>query len=111
MRVRQTACRLCGQDIEGISPFPKGEWRDRGNNTHCNDGQVHAPVVPDETTTFQRLAVGETFEFAYGGGPAGKAAGFAQGPWKKISARRYEKPGMVCSVGTIKVFVRPLLGE
>lgn len=47
--VRQTACKHCGQDIEGIAPFVVGEWRDRGNNTHCptpagDAGQLHAPV-------------------------------------------------------------------
>lgn len=46
--VTQTACRHCGQDIEGIEPYPAGEWRDRGNNTHCptpagDAGQVHEP--------------------------------------------------------------------
>lgn len=35
MKVRQTACRHCGQDIENFSPYRKGEWRDRGNNTTC----------------------------------------------------------------------------
>ena len=61
MRVRQTSCRHCGQDIEGFSPYRRGEWRDRGNNTHCPaykqwnaealemqpmdapEGQLHAP--------------------------------------------------------------------
>lgn len=48
MAVRQTTCRLCGQDIEGHSPYRRGEWRDRGNNTHCPDdsGRRHAPVLP-----------------------------------------------------------------
>ncbi len=46
---RQTACSHCGQDIEGISPFQSGEWRDRGNSTHCptpegDAGQQHEPV-------------------------------------------------------------------
>ncbi len=46
---RQTACVHCGQDIEGLSPFPAGEWRDRGNNTTCptpegDAGQHHEPV-------------------------------------------------------------------
>jgi hypothetical protein len=43
-RVIQTCCEHCGQDVEGFSPFPKGEWRDRGNNTNCPDdsGRVHA---------------------------------------------------------------------
>lgn len=45
--VRQTSCRHCGQDIEGFKPYRKGEWRDRGNNTHCPDdsGKIHAPAV------------------------------------------------------------------
>ncbi|MET0742992.1 MAG: hypothetical protein ABWY78_06440 [Microvirga sp.] len=47
--VRQTACRHCGQDIEGIRPFKAGQWRDRGNNTTCptpagDKGQKHAPI-------------------------------------------------------------------
>ena len=50
MKVRQTACRYCGLDIENFSPYRKGEWRDRGNNTHCpapdgKNGPVHAPVI------------------------------------------------------------------
>lgn len=50
MSVRQTSCRHCGQDIENISPFRRGEWRDRGNNTHCptpegDAGQLHAPYI------------------------------------------------------------------
>ncbi len=45
--VIHTACRHCGLDIEGHAPFPEGEWRDRGNNTQCNDGaNKHAPVQP-----------------------------------------------------------------
>lgn len=44
--VRQTACRHCGQDIEGWAPYRAGEWRDRGNNTHCPNasGRLHAPI-------------------------------------------------------------------
>lgn len=39
---RQTACRRCGLDIEGIAPFPVGGWRDRGNNSRCpNTGFLH----------------------------------------------------------------------
>jgi hypothetical protein len=49
MTVRQTCCRFCEQDIENESPFRRGEWRDRGNSTHCptpegDAGQLHAPV-------------------------------------------------------------------
>ena len=48
-KVRQTCCKHCGQDIEAFSPFPCGEWRDRGNNTHCPNaagdaGQCHEPT-------------------------------------------------------------------
>lgn len=103
--VRQTACRHCGQDIEGFSPWPQGEWRDRGNNTHCDDGKLHAPVAEGDTTTFRKLEVGEPFEFVY----SHNAAGFERGPWVKISARRYEKPSMTCRVGSINVFVRRVL--
>lgn len=46
---RHTTCKHCGQDIEGISPYVKGGWRDRGNNATCNDGKhQHAPAVADE---------------------------------------------------------------
>lgn len=50
MTVRQTACRHCGQDIEGWWPYRTGEWRDRGHNTHCPNaagdaGQLHGPVT------------------------------------------------------------------
>jgi len=31
----QTSCETCGLDIEGDADYPEGEWRDRGNNTHC----------------------------------------------------------------------------
>ena len=46
---RQTACKHCGQDIENLSPYRKGEWRDRGNNWTCptpegDAGQIHEPV-------------------------------------------------------------------
>lgn len=44
--VIQTSCRYCGLDIESFSPYPKGQWRDRGNNTICpGDGstRLHAP--------------------------------------------------------------------
>lgn len=45
---RHTACRFCGLDIEGVSPYRKGEWRDRGNNSTCpsgdNEGKYHSPV-------------------------------------------------------------------
>ncbi len=48
--VRHTSCRHCGQDIEGIYPYRKGEWRDRGNNPTCpneagDKGQAHAPYI------------------------------------------------------------------
>lgn len=48
--VRQTACRFCGQDIEGFAPYRKGEWMDRGRNSTCpdgnNTGKKHAPILP-----------------------------------------------------------------
>lgn len=38
--VRQTSCKWCGLDVEGFAPFNRRtEWRDRGNNTRCNDGK------------------------------------------------------------------------
>jgi hypothetical protein len=55
MSVRQTCCRHCGQDIEGLFPYRRGEWRDRGNNPTCPhplqgfpggpEGTLHAPVI------------------------------------------------------------------
>lgn len=48
--VKQTICKYCDLDIENFSPYRNGEWRDRGNNTHCRkrDGELsrilHAPV-------------------------------------------------------------------
>lgn len=46
-RVIQTACKYCELDIEGT--IAEGEWRDRGNNTHCptaegEEEQLHEPV-------------------------------------------------------------------
>lgn len=41
--VRQTGCKHCGLDIENISPYPEGEWRDRGNNTECPVGASESP--------------------------------------------------------------------
>lgn len=46
---RHTVCRHCALDIEGIAPYLVGEWRDRGNNTHCprpegESAQLHEPV-------------------------------------------------------------------
>jgi hypothetical protein len=46
---RQTTCRYCDQDIEGLAPYRAGGWRDRGNNTHCptpegDAGRQHAPL-------------------------------------------------------------------
>jgi hypothetical protein len=45
--VVHTTCRYCELDIEGFAPFSEGEWRDRGNNTHCPnfDSKWHEPVV------------------------------------------------------------------
>jgi hypothetical protein len=43
--VRQTSCRYCGHDIEGMAPYKRGQWFDRGNNTTCGEtGAKHAPV-------------------------------------------------------------------
>lgn len=38
-----TVCSNCDLEIEGLSPFPANEWRDRGNNTHCRTGGLHVP--------------------------------------------------------------------
>jgi hypothetical protein len=50
---KHTTCRYCGLDIENLWPYRNGEWRDRGNNTHCNDmlkfeegDKAHAPYKP-----------------------------------------------------------------
>jgi hypothetical protein len=45
VRCIQTACRHCGLDIENMTPFKRQDWRDRGNNTHCRAGRLHAPVL------------------------------------------------------------------
>lgn len=50
--VKQTSCRYCGQDIEGRSPYRRGEWRDRGRNRTCptpegDRGLCHAPYRPN----------------------------------------------------------------
>jgi hypothetical protein len=46
--VIHTACKHCDQDIEGIKPFVKGDWRDRGNNRVCPSGpnkdKAHEPI-------------------------------------------------------------------
>lgn len=60
MKVRQTVCRFCGQDIEGFSPFRRGEWRDRGNNTTCptpegDSGREHAPIHEEGRANMERL--------------------------------------------------------
>ena len=58
---KHTTCRYCSLDIEGVWPYRKGEWRDRGNNTHCNDmlkfeegDLAHAPVVKDQPSRVSR---------------------------------------------------------
>jgi hypothetical protein len=60
---KQTACRHCGQDIEGFWPYRAGEWRDRGNNAECpypiNGGEalpvgtVHAPERGGPIVTYR----------------------------------------------------------
>jgi hypothetical protein len=50
VKVKQTSCRYCEQDIENFAPYRAGEWRDRGNNTHCptvegDKGLQHAPYI------------------------------------------------------------------
>lgn len=37
-----TVCAKCGLDIEGWTDDGE-DWRDRGNNTHCDDGGRHRP--------------------------------------------------------------------
>lgn len=44
-KVRQTSCKHCGLDVENFAPYKRGEWRDRGNNTHCLDGRLHVGVL------------------------------------------------------------------
>ena len=44
-QVRQTTCSCCGLDIEGVWPFPRGQWHDRGGETNCPNSQAaHIPV-------------------------------------------------------------------
>jgi hypothetical protein len=59
MAFMQKVCRFCGQDIEGASPYRKGTWRDRGNNSTCptpagDKGQKHAPTLPPRRSTIKR---------------------------------------------------------
>lgn len=55
--------------------------------------------------TFKDLAIGEVFEFDHSRLPA--CSGIARGPWRKVSARKYEHidQGYVWQVGTVKVKV------
>lgn len=46
-RIVQTTCQFCELDIEGT--IAEGDWRDRGNNTHCptlegEEERLHEPV-------------------------------------------------------------------
>lgn len=60
---RQTACSICGSDVEGDTAVPNGDWRDRGGNTTCHvykgrdewhepvfitppAGTKHVPILP-----------------------------------------------------------------
>lgn len=42
----QTSCEKCGLDIEGQPA--EANWRDRGNNAHCPDGNVHRPHIGED---------------------------------------------------------------
>lgn len=50
---RHTSCRFCELDIEGMAPYKRGTWRDRGNNSTCpsgaNEGKAHAPYLEKRT--------------------------------------------------------------
>lgn len=52
---RHTVCRFCALDIEGISPYRRGEWRDRGNNSTCSTGEKHAPVTARDPGVVARV--------------------------------------------------------
>lgn len=46
---RHTSCKHCDLNIEGLAPYPAGEWRDRGNNTTCPTGATkHEPYEPQQ---------------------------------------------------------------
>ena len=47
---------------------------------------------------FKELKIGDSFEFDNSRFPL---SGMERGPWVKTSARKYEKPGMRCQVGSI----------
>lgn len=55
--------------------------------------------------TFGQLGIDQTFHFDHSG--VRFTRGLAQGPWRKISPRRYVQlgSGMVCRVGSVKVKV------
>lgn len=79
MAVRQTSCRYCGQDIENFSPYKRGEWRDRGNNTTCaspagDAGQLHAPYVYG----YKKPTYPQVDRRVFWKDPDGVASGFAR---------------------------------
>lgn len=54
--------------------------------------------------TFRELPIGAAFVFAAERDPKLIASGFARGPWRKISPRKYRKTGRVRTeyqVGTV----------
>ena len=64
--------------------------------------------------TFRDLAIGETFQFDHSElGPL--AAGLASGPWRKVSARKYDHvsdPALRgVRVGSVRVQVVPEIGQ
>lgn len=59
----------------------------RGKNKSGTDGRL----------LFKDLAIGEVFEFQR------HWPGMAVGPWRKVSARKYERTwdSMVCNIGSV----------
>ena len=51
---------------------------------------------------FKELQIGDSFEFD---NSRFRTSGMERGPWTKTSPRKYEKPNMKCTVGSINTKV------
>jgi hypothetical protein len=121
---RHTSCRHCGDDIEGIAPYRRGEWRDRGNNTTCNDGRnKHAPYIErkftSEETEYNRDLKMRMRNKPFRVNPrkrtSKKKLSPKQAAWRKEFARRvkagvYRRGRASKRVGVIPANVRNMMG-